>query len=115
MRCGEGAVGEEGGEEACAAVVGVVWERWEVGRADAGAFAGDEEGEVLDEDDAGGGAEETCKGCFVDQRAQPPDSPPRMAPIQGMPTPRRPLPFVGPDGGVVERLQTISKGSLMPR
>ena len=104
-------MGEEGGE---LAGWGVVWERWERGRADAEVFEGDEDG-CAEEEDAGGGAEETWSGCFADHRAHPPDSPPRMAPIHGIPTPRRPLPFVGPEGAVVERDQTTSNGSLMPR
>ena len=50
-------MGEEGGE---LAGWGVVWERWERGRADAGAFEDDEEEDVRAvEEDAGGGAEET--------------------------------------------------------
>ena len=104
-------MGEEGGE---LAGWGVVWERWERGRADAEVFEGDED-VCAEEEDAGGGAEETWSGCFADHRAHPPDSPPRMAPIHGIPTPRRPLPFVGPEGAVVERDQTTSNGSLMPR
>ena len=98
-----------------AAGCGVVCERWDSGRAVAGAFDEDEGEDICAAEDAGGGAEETWRGCFVDHRAHPPDSPPRTAPIHGIPTPSRPLPFVGPAGAVVERDQTTSNGSLMPR
>jgi len=49
------------------------------------------------------GEEERCKGCLVDHLAQPPNSDPVMAPIQGCPTPSFPP------------VQTNSKGSLTPR
>lgn len=91
-------------------------------------------GDAPDEDEfedefEDGGAAETCKGCFVDQRAHPPFSPPLVAPIHGVPTPSSPFGLVsepGPwwaaldddddgGGGVDERLQTTSKGSFTPR
>ncbi len=55
-----GAVEEEGGDEESGGI-GVVDERWEEGRE------GDEDEDVAVElDEAGGGADDTCRGCFVD-------------------------------------------------
>ena len=57
LRWWAGAVGE-GGEEERTVAADVVEERWVVGRV-----GGDGDVEVVD---AGGGADDTCKGCFGD-------------------------------------------------
>lgn len=83
---------------------------------------GDDDG-LEPEEEEGGGFADTCRGCLVDQRAQPPCSPPRVAPIQGVPTPSRPFPrrfgggirVIGSEGGVEDLLHATSKGNLTPR